>query len=147
MHILHMDFYWKSLQCMKICNYRHGHFRACKLELCFEYSELFLCNFLKADFFLQNLINQIFFNPECTNPRLLFSTNQQAAIYSWRCCLLLSAIFPSQATSWQGLFTNYHGTLKRMVRRCAWGICNVNSRYPDHMQGIQFYQISNPKTS
>ena len=35
---------------------------------------------------------------------------------------------------------------KRMVWRSVWGICSVNSRYPDRMQGIRFYQIPNPKT-
>ena len=82
----------------------------------------------------------------CTDPRLVFSTNQRATVYSRRCCLLLAAIFPSQATSWQRLFTNYHDTFKRMVRRIAWGICNVNSQYLECMQWIRFYQCSNPKT-
>jgi len=39
-----------------------------------------------------------------------------------------------------------NSSFSTMVRRCAYGTCNVDSRYPDRMVGIQFDKIPNPKT-
>jgi hypothetical protein len=33
-----------------------------------------------------------------------------------------------------------------MVRRCAWGTCNADCRYPEKMIGIRFITFPNPKT-
>lgn len=36
--------------------------------------------------------------------------------------------------------------LTKMVRRCAWGTCNADCRYPEKMIGIRFITFPNPKT-
>ena len=33
-----------------------------------------------------------------------------------------------------------------MVKRCAWGTCNSDTRYPERTPGVQFYPFPKPKT-
>ena len=34
-----------------------------------------------------------------------------------------------------------------MVKRCCWGTCNSDTRYPDRVQNVLFFPFPKPKTN